>query len=138
MCQTMQLFAQTPELVKNIHPTGSSDPEELIDFNGELFFRANDLTHGIELWHSDGTTSGTEIVLDINQPGSSWPENLTPLDDHLFFSATDAINGRELWMTDGTQTGTILIKDIHETGSSEPHFHQVSHDLCCWRQSSIG
>ena len=49
-------------MLRNIHPTGGSDPEELIDFDGEPFFRANDLTHGIELWHSHGTTSGMEMA----------------------------------------------------------------------------
>ena len=34
-------------------------------FNGQLFFGANDGTHGPELWVSDGTAAGTTMVKDI-------------------------------------------------------------------------
>jgi ELWxxDGT repeat protein len=34
--------------------------------DGTLFFRANDFTHGYELWRSDGTRSGTRLVRDID------------------------------------------------------------------------
>jgi ELWxxDGT repeat protein len=58
-------------LVKDINP-GSSDssPASLTNFNGTLYFRANDGVNGYELWKSDGTAAGTVLVKDIN-PGSS-------------------------------------------------------------------
>ena len=35
--------------------TGSSNPRDLTNVGGTLFFTADDGTHGHELWRSDGT-----------------------------------------------------------------------------------
>ena len=47
-----------------------SNPRYLTNVGGTLFFAANDGTHGVELWRSDGTAGGTQMVKDIN-PGSN-------------------------------------------------------------------
>src|SRR5689334_5427015 len=58
-------------MVKDIYPgVGSLDPEdiypgELTNVNGTLFFVADDGSHGVELWKSDGTNAGTVMVKDI-------------------------------------------------------------------------
>ena len=48
-------------IVKDINPgggiPGSSNPTFLINFNGTLYFQANDGANGAELWKSDGTSA---------------------------------------------------------------------------------
>ena len=120
-------------LVKDINPSAtygyprSSDPQELTDVDGTLFFRADDGANGQELWKSDGTEAGTVLVKDIepgvygSYPLSSSPLYLTNVDGTLFFSADDGSNGRELWKSDGTTLGTVLVKDINRGSYSGPY-----------------
>ena len=97
----------------------SSSPSSLIEFNGKLYFAANNGESGSELFVSDGTAEGTQLVADIN-PGSgygyssgSYPYNLVEFNDRLYFSANDDTNGNELFVTDGTAEGTQLVADIN-------------------------
>jgi ELWxxDGT repeat protein len=102
----------------------SSNPNELTDVNGTLFFAADDWTNGEELWRSDGTEAGTVRVKDINTGNlgadSSKPGELTNVNGTLFFAADNGINGVELWSSDGTPGGTDIVKDINPGGSSSP------------------
>src|SRR5207247_222215 len=81
----------------------SSNPQQLTNVNGTLFFVANDGTHGRELWKSDGTAAGTTLVKDIWSGGGSigYLNTLTNVNGTLFFSARDGATGYELWRSDG-------------------------------------
>jgi ELWxxDGT repeat protein len=110
-------------LVKDINPGGghsfTSEPtNELTNVNGTLFFAANDGTHGVELWKSNGTDAGTVLVKDIHPTGNSSPDELINVGGILFFTANDGAIGRELWRSDGTLAGTVLVKDITSDNSS--------------------
>lgn len=109
------MFSQ-PILVKDINnvPTVQSKPQQLIEFNGFLFFAKDNGISGIELWKTDGTSGGTQLVKDIN-PGvaSSSPRHFAAAGSTLFFFASDATHGEELWKTDGTEAGTQLVKDTN-------------------------
>jgi len=95
------------ERFKDIVPNRDRDAAE---FQGEMYFRANDGEHGRELWKTDGTPEGTRMVANINPEDSSAPEDLTVFAGRLFFTADDGSeSGRQLWATDGTESGTQSI-----------------------------
>jgi ELWxxDGT repeat protein len=103
--------AEGTEVLVDIYPgedkygfVNSSDPFYTMEFNGKLYFTADDGENGHELYVSDGTSEGTELVADIN-PGlsnysfsnDSFPSDLTILGDELFFEANNGETGRELF-----------------------------------------
>lgn len=105
-------------LVKDIYVGGNTNPTNLTNWNGTLYFTATDATHGTELWKSDGTTAGTVLVKDIrSSTASSNPANLFVFDNALYFVADDGASGYELWKSDGTEAGTVLVIDLN-TGSA--------------------
>ncbi len=117
-----QTDGTTSSLVQNIAPgLEGSFPQDFTEFNGVIYFAADDGFNGRELWRSDGTQAGTQLVRDIF-PGAtgSNPSNLIVVGNSLVFVADDGTRGRELYVTDGTASGTLLLRDINPGGSSEP------------------
>ena len=95
--------------------------------NEALWFIAYDNVHGLEMWTSDGTLSGTAIIEDI-APGAVGISIGDGNDDYqvdgrdvLFLSLSDGTHGYEPWITDGTSAGTFLLKDINPNGDSNPN-----------------
>lgn len=87
--------------VIDINPgSAGSYPKYLTAYDGQVFFAADDGTHGKELYAYDGISA--TLIADI-QPGSQEgdPRNLIAAQGDLFFSATDPSYGRELWAYDG-------------------------------------
>ena len=125
--------ADGTRLLKDINTTDSpygnypvgSNAYNFTEFDGQLFFTANDGVTGNELWVSDGTADGTQLLKDINAPDSPYGNypvgsnayNFTEFDGQLFFTANDGVTGNELWVSDGTADGTQLLKDINITDS---------------------
>ncbi|MFN3403215.1 MAG: ELWxxDGT repeat protein [Cytophagaceae bacterium] len=119
-------------LLKDVYPGPTGGLTQfasfLKDINGTLFFQANDGTHGLELWVTDGTEAGTRMVKDIN-PGvdNSMFTNtnlLTNYNGKLVFTANNGTNGFELWTSDGTETGTYMVADINPgAGNGSPNFY---------------
>ncbi len=88
--------------------------------NGIFYFIANGYSGGptsyiddLELWRSDGTSTGTYLVKDIYTGyDSSSPADFQEFSGVLYFSANTPSSGRELWRTDGSSSGTFLVKEI--------------------------
>jgi uncharacterized repeat protein (TIGR01451 family) len=121
-------------MVKDIYPgQNGSRPDYLTNYDGELFFYADDGSHGRELWKSDGTLDGTTLVKDI-RPGDKGkhslgsPYHLGPIyHGYLYFEANtdDAL---QLWRTDGTSAGTTYVMDLApETDSISYSLGEVIH-----------
>ncbi len=91
-----------------------SDPSNLIEYQGALYFMAGSgiASGGRGLWRSDGTTAGVVLLASFN--GSSQPQivGFTPFGGRLYFASDDGEHGVELWQTDGTAAGTVLVRDI--------------------------
>jgi ELWxxDGT repeat protein len=101
------------DLVKNINPTGWSNPSAFQPVDELLFFRANDGVHGYEAWMTDGTPAGTKLLKDINPTGDSDPYGFVRAGELIYFAADDGIHGRELWVTDLTDQGTYMLRDLY-------------------------
>ncbi len=132
--------ADGTHLLADINPNGSSNPGSiyvqgesgsyfptpgpLVSITGgRVLFGADDGTHGVEPWVTDGTAEGTHLLADLNaEAGSSYPINFHDLGDgRALFNASNGTSGRELWITDGTEGGTHLLADITPgSGSSDP------------------
>ena len=101
-------------LVKDINTVSThSSPRFFTEFNGKVYFSANDGNNGTELWVTDGTPAGTTMVKDIyTGSGSSEVSELIVFKGKLFFEANNAATGYELWSWDGTANEPALFKDI--------------------------
>ncbi len=86
-------------LLRDINPTGSSEPDDLTYYeSGYSFFTADDGEHGRELWTTDGTPSGTRRLTDmIPGYGSSVFSNSALVNGKLVFAGDNGFYGTELF-----------------------------------------
>ncbi len=127
------LLSGTPQLLADINPgSASSNPNDMVVIGTEVYFVANDGTHGSQVWKSDGSPGGTTMLTDIN-PGTvgASPNNLTNVNDELFFVANDVTHGSQVWKSDGTSGGTTLVSDINPSngGSGSRYLTNVNGEL---------
>jgi len=89
------------------------NPEAFVAFDGKLYFRMYESTHGSELWCYDGANQATRVT-DIN-PGPEFasPSGMTVYNGAIYFSADNGIDGFELWRYDGTTAE--MVADINPT-----------------------
>ena len=107
-----------------------SSPNDMFEYNETLYFRADDGTHGSELWQTDGTVNGTSLVADINPgSGSSSPQYFTMLGDIMYFTAYDATTGSEIWTYDtnspASTSNPARLADLHP-GVNSPSIYDFT------------
>ena len=101
-------------MVKDINPGAAGAfnlyCSEAINVNGMLFFTADDGVHGVGLWRSDGTETGTVMVKDINPSaaGGYFPGSFINVNGTLLFAADDG-TGVQLWRSDGSTLDTVSL-----------------------------
>ena len=107
--------ANATSLLKNIAPDlGYSNPQELTNLNGTLYFSAFSEATGRELWKVVDPAVGAVLVADI-VPGAtgSNPSQLTVFNGKLYFAINKpSISSQELYVSDGTLAGTHPLKDL--------------------------
>jgi len=110
------------DVYPRVRPIRSSNPTDLTAAGGTLFFVADDVASGEELWCSDPATRETRLVKDIRPgPARAIPRQLVGAGGRLFFVADDGTHGVELWVSDGAEGGTMLVADLrHGTEGSNP------------------
>lgn len=129
------IYAQTPELIKDIVPGQMSSTFLVADIAFTLdsfyFFSADNDINGPELWVTTGTTASTHLLKDI------FPYDATPFNqDYLinfnhaayFVSDDDTLGGFSIWKTDGTTEGTTLFFDDCDLQSANPSAYGVLGD----------
>ena len=111
----------------------------LTEYNGELYFQADDGVHGSELWKFDGNT--TSLVQDINPAGSSTPSYMAVYNGELYFNAYDGTNVNGLWKYDGrtvsrvtsVYTGNSITNPTFLTVFKDELFFGAEGDMELWK-----
>ena len=90
-----------------INPGGSSNPSLPTEFNGALYFKAND-GRNTRLYRYGGSGDATEVLGVI--PGGNNPDisGLTAIGGALYIAADEGTEGQELYRWDGTGTATLV------------------------------
>ncbi|UZR96257.1 T9SS type A sorting domain-containing protein [Chondrinema litorale] len=96
-------------------------------FKDKFYFVADDGEHGLQIWYTDGSESGTKMLTAISTLNTA---KLTTDDDYIYFlNALDSGEDGEiqLWRSDGSTEGTIMVKDeIPNYRGTYPYVLQVS------------
>ena len=114
--ESRRLLAFDFGVVTDVNTLGlSSDPEQLTEVAGDVFFVANDGVSGDELFVSDSSGQNVRQVADLRPgPIGSNIENLTNVGGRLYFTASADGQQNDLWTSDGTTSGTVKVFDASD------------------------
>ena len=102
-----------------------SNPGNLANINGTLYFSASDGVNGTELWRIN-SLGIAEMVEDAVPGGGinagskgSFPTNLTNVNETIYFRALDEVNGTELWRINSSGVAE-MVEDAVVVGGINP------------------
>lgn len=120
-----------PTMIADINPgANGSNPSfsnySIIEYNGALYFGADNGTNGVELWMYDGVNAPSMVVDLIAGATSFDPRHFYVFQNKLIFSAIDPTLGNELWQYDGVNNPTMVF-DINTNPSIGLHNSHPRH-----------
>lgn len=122
---TATALAAPGDLLKDVNtqpqdPQPSGDVTPLLDLGNVAYFRGSDVTHGQELWRSDGTSAGTVMVADfVPGPAGSMPHDLLVLPNGVVLAET-LTPASACFRSDGTPAGTYALPAVPAYQPSAP------------------
>ncbi len=106
------------ELVSNIQSSGlgalHSCPDGFVEFDGMLYFSANEATNECALWRTNGDAGHVEKIKDISSSTNTGPVNMVATEDKLFFLAGGGTTPTSVWVSDGTESGTVKVMEADD------------------------
>jgi ELWxxDGT repeat protein len=112
--------AQVFQLVEDLEPTGSAQPQAYTKFNNKLYFGAR-TNNTVNLWATDGTNAGTQQISSAsNSSFDAVNTKPTLYNGKMIFTGYDTTGNQEPFITDGTVAGTVILKNINPTVASTP------------------
>lgn len=114
-----------PSMVMDINAgAGSSNPSfsnyYFCEYNGLLYFAADNGASGAEIWTYDGTSSPAMLMDFIDGSTGFDPRHFYVYQNKLVFSAVDPTLGTELWQYDGINNPSMIL-DINTNPSLGLH-----------------
>jgi len=96
--------AEGTALLKDLRPgAAGSEPAQVTQIGGNVYFSADDGVHGREPWVTNGTVAGTHMVADLESgAGSSNPTGFKSVPGGCAISATTSATGPGIWVTTNT------------------------------------
>ena len=144
------LYRSNGDTTNVVFAHGAGAPQDLLSYDGWVYYSAGNADNGRELWRSNGTT--TELIDDIYAgPDGSDPVPLIGVGDSLYFRATNGVDGHELWRVNTTTLMVGMVDDIEAgAGSSWPAYpvalgsyvyfsaFDTAHGNELWRTNGVG
>ncbi len=124
-----ELLAVTMQQIANVNrenPWGNV--HEFTAVGNDLYFVTSETNAAtLDLWKSNGTTSGTIRIARLG-PDDSQSHQLTNVNGTLFFRGHDAANGHELWMSNGTVAGTAIVRNLRYGAQNSTLTDLINHN----------